>query len=222
MTRRNEGLYVYALAEAGLPRHLTVLGRRLHSLALGDVDAVIERGGPPVFTTDSVRHQHDIVARLASRHSVILPARFGSTSDEASLRSIVSSRRPEILDAFERVRGCVQMTIRLFGCRGAADDEPRPGARTGTEFLQRARARSRSAPREVEIVRREMPAHVRAERLAVGEREGVMTVFHLVPHPELDAYRRQASGLQSKLARDGIAVMVTGPWPVFAFVPELF
>ena len=222
MTPRNERLYVHALAEPGLPRRLTVLGRRLRTLPLGDVDAVIEQGGRPDFTTDAVRRQHDIVARLAAREPVILPARFGSISDEASLRSLVSRHLPDILEAFEVVRGCAQMTIRLFGCGTPAPVEPRQGAGTGTEFLQRARARSRSAPPEVEIIRRVMRAHVRAERITAGERDGIVTVFHLVPRGELGAYRQQASGLQSKLAADGVTLRVTGPWPVFAFVPELF
>jgi hypothetical protein len=47
-----------------------------------------------------------------------------------------------------------------------------------------------------------------------------LTVFHLVPLERLDVYRRRASGLQSMLPRH--VVTVTGPWPVFAFAPELF
>jgi hypothetical protein len=65
-----------------------------------------------------------------------------------------------------------------------------------------------------------MAAYVKAERIASGERSGLVTVFHLVPLEKLDSYRRRASGLQSMLPRH--AVTVTGPWPVFAFVPELF
>src|SRR6476620_5247854 len=78
----SEGLYVYALTEPGLPRFFTVLGRRRQNLPIDDVAAVIERGERPEFTTDAVRQQHDIVSRLTSRLAVVLPARFGSVTDE--------------------------------------------------------------------------------------------------------------------------------------------
>ena len=67
MTARNDRLYVYALAEPGLPRQFTVLGHRLRSLPLDGVEVVIEHRPPPDFTTDAVSRQHAIVTRLASR-----------------------------------------------------------------------------------------------------------------------------------------------------------
>src|SRR5262245_9592150 len=148
----SEGVYVYALAEPGFPRHLTVLGRRLHNLQIDDVAAVIERRQPPDFTTDAVRQQHAIIARLTSRLAVVLPARFGSFTDEPSLRTLVSRHRREILAAIEQARGCAQMTIRIFGSTGGTSDESRPGARTGTEFLERARERAKHVPPEARIV----------------------------------------------------------------------
>src|SRR4029453_4410061 len=135
----SEGLYVYALTEPGLPRLFTVLGRRLHSLPIDDVAAIIERREPPKFTTDAVRQQHDIITRLTSRLPVVLPARFGSVTDDPSLRALVSRHRLEILAAFEQARGCAQMTVRIFGPGDERHEEARPAARTGTEFLERAR-----------------------------------------------------------------------------------
>ena len=154
------------------------------------------------------------------RLSVVLPARFGSVTDESSLRAVVSRHRREILAAFEQARGCAQMTVRVFGPGAAIPEESRPAARTGTEFLERVRDRSKHVPPQAATVRAEMAAYVKAERIASGERSGLVTVFHLVPLEKLDSYRRRASGLQSMLPRH--AVTVTGPWPVFAFVPELF
>jgi hypothetical protein len=220
MPPRSEGIYVYALAEADLPRRFTVLGRRLHALVIGDVAAVIERRQPPELTTDAIRRQHAIITRLSSRLPVVLPARFGSFTDERSLRALVSRHRREMLAAFEQARGCAQMTVRIFGASADAADHPPTRVRTGTEFLERARARMKHVPREAGIVRAAMSDVVKAERVATGERNGLLTVFHLVPLERLESYRRRASGLQSLLP--GYAVTVTGPWPVFAFAPELF
>jgi hypothetical protein len=216
----SEGIYVYALAELGLPRHVTVLGRRLHALPIEDVAAVIERRPPPDLTTEAVRQQHAIITRLSSRLPVVLPARFGSFTDERSLRTLVSRHRRDILAAFEQARGCSQMTVRIFGTGDESSDEARSDVRSGTEFLERARARMKHVPREAGIVRAAMSEFVKAERIAAGERTGLLTIFHLVPLEWLESYRQRASGLQSLLP--GHAVTVTGPWPVFAFAPELF
>ena len=215
-----EGVYVYALTESGLPRSVTVLGRRLRNLPIDDVAAIVERREPPEFTTDAVRRQHDIITRLTGRLPVVLPARFGSVTDECSLRALVARHRLEILAALEQARGCAQMTVRVFGPGEAMREESRPAVRTGTEFLERARERSKHAPPEAATVRAAMSAYVKAERIAMGERSGLLTLFHLVPRERLDVYRQRASGLQSMLPE--YAVTVTGPWPVFAFAPELF
>ena len=124
----SEGLYVYALTEPGLPRCFTVLGRRLRNLPIDDVAAIIERREPPEFTTDAVRQQHDIITRLTSRLPVVLPARFGSVTDEPSLRALVSRHRLEILAAFEQARGCAQMTVRVFGPGDRIHEASRPAA----------------------------------------------------------------------------------------------
>src|SRR5688500_1480988 len=108
-------LYVYALSSPGLPRRLGVLGRRLQCIAIRDVHAVVERTLPPPGTLDDVQLQHRIVSRLAGRSGSLLPARFGSAIAEESLRSLVEERQAEIRAALRQVRGCEQMTVRVFG-----------------------------------------------------------------------------------------------------------
>jgi Gas vesicle synthesis protein GvpL/GvpF len=225
MKTGSSDLYVYALAEPGLPRQFTILGRRLHRLPLGDVAAVIERGAPAEFTTESVQRQHDLITRLASREAALLPARFGSSVDEATLRSLVSKRGAEIREALAEVRGCVQMTIRVFGPRHMASSEPSPAPRSGTEFMERLRERRRSAPGEVEVVRTVVGDAARSERVVTGA-NGLLTIFHLVARTDLDRYRSLASTLLAKpelvAPLEPQTVTVTGPWPVFAFAPALF
>lgn len=220
MTRGNDRLYVYALVEPGLPRRFTILGRRLRTLPAGGVDVIVEAGASPELTADAVRHQHEIVARLAARTPAILPARFGSVTDASQLQTVIARKRGEIVGALALVRGCAQMTVRVFGSSGSvAAGAPAP-ARTGTEFMERLRARCHEVPPEAALVSATMSAHVKAERVAAGERRRLVTVFHLVPHEGLNAYRERASSLPGLLRP--LAVTVTGPWPAFAFGPELF
>lgn len=211
-------LYVFALSTPGLPRRLTVLGRRLEVLRFGKVEAIVSASYRPEPDTDHVKAQHEIVSRLSGRVRALLPARFGSLVTEQSLRSLVASRGPELLAALKRVRGCDQMTIRIFG---APDRAPTPveDSRSGADYLRDRRARAHREPSEAVLVRREMTAVVEAERSEPGHGALRVTIYHLVRRTRLAAYRRRASALQASLAPH--TVKVTGPWPVFAFAPEL-
>ena len=215
----DRAVYVYALSSPGLPRRLSVLGRRLQCLALGSIDAIVERSTTRGRSLEDIQLQHRLVGRLAARAPALLPARFGSVVTEDALRSLVSERQGEIEEALRLVRNCEQMTVRVFGPAEAAlgtDSHPV----SGTAYLTRRRERTHQRPPEAGIIRRELGALTRAERTEPGERGIRLVVYHLVARRQVSRYRRQASVLQSLLSP--YAVTVTGPWPVFAFAPELF
>jgi hypothetical protein len=213
-------VYVYALAEPGLPRRFSILGRRLLSMDFSGIDAIVERGAAVESSTEAIERQHGIITRLADRGGTILPARFGSTVTEASLRALLERRRDEVSAALRQVRGCEQMTVRVFG-------EPQqaaamPSSPSGTAFLQQRRAQAHRETAEVAVIRREFGDSVRAERVERGRHGIRVTVFHLVPRKHLATYQRRALVLQHKLRQDGVTVTITGPWPAFAFTPDLF
>jgi hypothetical protein len=80
--------------------------------------------------------------------------------------------------------------------------------------------RAHHVPPELDVIRRELGALVKDERVARGDGAIRAVVYHLVAKRALARYRRHAAVLPSLLAPH--TVMVTGPWPVFAFAPELF
>ena len=215
----DRAVYVYALSSAGLPRRLSVLGRRLQCLDIGGIDAIIERSRTPDRSLEDVQFQHRLVSRLTARTPSLLPARFGSVVTEDALRSLVSERHVEIEEALRLVRNCEQMTVRVFG--PAADERAiDPQSVSGTAYLARRRERAHQRPPEAEIIRRELGSLVRAERAEAGERGFRLVAYHLVARRQVSRYSRRASVLQTLLTP--YAVTVTGPWPVFAFAPELF
>lgn len=221
MSKEDDGeLYVYALAEPGLPATLRIRGHRLRTLALGQVDAVFERRPPPFDAqTDALVDQHHVVTALAARCAALLPARFGTRISERALRAVVDAHRSRISDSLASVRGQRQMTVRVFG----APVEPpaileRPSS--GTAFLEARRARAHHAPPEAAVIGETLGPIATAEQVVAGEGALRVTVFHLVPASSIDRYRERASSLQSLLAPH--RVTVSGPWPPFAFTPELF
>lgn len=214
-----ERLYVYGLAAPGLPKRLRILGRPLRTLSIDGIDVVVEpEDAGRVLTTEALEAQHAVVVKLAARAPALLPARFGSLSDEAALRRVVAAHRREILRALAHVRNRDQMTIRVFGTP-EAPAAPGP-ASSGAEFLRRRREQARYEPPEVADIRRVLAPYVAGERVVPGERTLRVTVFHLVARRRRSTYLSRASTLQQILAPH--RVTVTGPWPPFAFAPELF
>ena len=112
------------------------------------------------------------------------------------------------------------MTVRVFGEPERAASAPTPTS--GAAFLQQRRALAHHETAEVAVIRREFGDSVRAERVERGRHGIRVTVFHLVPRKRLATYQRRALVLQHKLRQDGVTVTITGPWPAFAFTPDLF
>jgi hypothetical protein len=220
MTAGESDLYVYALAEAGLPETLRIGRHSLHTISVGSVDVIVERGRdrvPP--TIEALQDQHDLVSKLAERAPAVLPARFGSVLPESALRALIREQRQAIAESIAQVRGRRQMTIRVFGAADlpAVSEEP---PLTGTEFLNRRRAQAHYVPPELAAIRTAVGGLASAERIDVGQAGLRLTVFHLVASDMIDSYRKKASALQSVVAPNRVSV--SGPWPAFAFTPELF
>ena len=107
--------------------------------------------------------------RLAGRFGAILPARFGEAfADEHALAVRLEPRAADVAAALALVRGCVQMTLRVFGDPEAlADPEPDSASGPGTRYLaarQKAVERARSLP-EIDPLREALRPLLRAERI---------------------------------------------------------
>ena len=205
-------LYVYALADAPL-RNARSVAARIQSIAIGPVFALCEqRAASPVLTEKSLRRQHAIIQRIADVVPAVLPARFGSLVTRAELEAILHQRETLLVEALESVRGAVQMTLR-FG-------EPRvvePHSRTFTEedgraYLARKAAEKAPAPLPASHQKmiQSVASFIRQERMAA---QGA-AVYHLIARRDVEAYRGALP--------ESAGVTVSGPWPPFAFAPELW
>lgn len=212
-------VYVFALTSHVAPS-FAVGGHHIEFLDLIGLHAAIERrGGPPAISESSLRTQHDIVRHLFDRIDAVLPARFGAFIEERELHDIFAARRSVILDALSLVRGRVQMTVRV---RGAAESRPRtsrparrPGM-TGTAYLEARLSAVKAMPRLARVVTDAVAPMAIAERSEAGTGRTPATLYHLIDRANVTAYSDAISGLQLP------ATHVSGPWPPFAFVPDLW
>lgn len=213
------GLYVYALTRGPL-EPFDFQGRRVECLDVAGLSAVVERVVErPKVSEASLREQHDVLMRLSAALDALLPARFGAFVDEAELAQLLDARRGVIQQALDLVSGRVQMTVRLREDTVAAG---RPVATpaavvSGTAYLEgRRAAAARPLPSAAAAVSAAVAHLVVAERSDRSQGRNAASLYHLVARGDVRQYTAALSSFESP------DLTVSGPWPPFAFAPDLW
>jgi hypothetical protein len=243
-------LCVYAIVGRSSSRRTSIHTARASGARVRPVNArataavVAECTGPASPTAQALRDHDRVVRRIAKVTPAVLPVRFGMlVESEQSLVRFLDAWSDDLQKALAVVDRHCQMTLRLFapahappeqagaagqaGVRGeAAENVPDAGvaqtaARPGTGYLirrSRELAAAQSAP-ELEPLREAFANIVAAERIT-RHKQGplILTAYHLIPRTAVAAYRRHLRRFAPALKGRAI---VSGPWPPYAFVPEL-
>lgn len=111
-------IYLYCLARAGNdpPAGVSGLdGLAVRGHTVGSLVAWVSEMAPGALAATVERARaHDSVVRRAMELGAPVPARFGQRfPDEAALARGVMEHHAELLSALERVRGAVEMTVRI-------------------------------------------------------------------------------------------------------------
>jgi len=215
-------VYAYVAAEPGL-LGTGLAGEPLRLARCQDVMAVI---GPmetaPALSPEALAGHDAVVRQLAEEVEAILPARFGeAVRDESELTAHLAPRSRELAEALEQVRGCVQMTLRVFGApERRTEEEPLEGG-PGTRYLAARRQeyeRASSLP-EIEPLREILRPLIRAERSERRETGPLLgSVYHLVKKEDLPAYLAAVRKVEGQVG--GRKLTYSGPWPPYAFAPR--
>jgi hypothetical protein len=210
---------VYALAAAPLPGRIRAGGFLLSAHSVGRI-AIIT--GPPrgarFSIEEALRRQHAIVLALAEQIDPLLPARFGSRATAARLEALLAPSAGAVLKALDHVRGGQQMTLRLLG-PSPRSKHPPPRSTTGTAYLSGRYAATRVIPPEMAPLEAAVRRFVVDTRIQPGRGSIRTTVFHLVRRGDVSRYRIAVESAIPAIAPWRVAV--SGPWPPFAFAPEL-
>jgi hypothetical protein len=225
--------YVFALVDAAPSG---AKGRGLSGpLALRPVPggyAVVERRAdvPPAELGSLERH-HDVVTRIASRVPAIIPVRFGTLLDEEAIEEALDERGPDIAEAFDAVRDRVQFTWRrrVAGAHAAAAGKAGAGnlpaldagevsGGAGAEYLRRAARAARPVPPAAwRTVREKLRSLISSERYQPAAGPRPEALYHLVARDTVARYTTIATALRDPK----VGLTVSGPFPPFAFVPEV-
>lgn len=214
--------YVYALVDQRMSKQ-RVSGHTIESVPAGRAFALAERtDAAPALSQEALLDQHAVVTELAKRAAAILPARFGSLVDDEELQRVVRLQGQRVREAFDLVRGCEQMTVRLSGPaeRSEVTAEPVVASSPGLRYLkQRRAAAGYPLPDVVKRLSAALASIVKAERSEPGQGDVRAMMHHLIRRGNRRAYVRAIAAVAAGLSP--YTVKVTGPFPPFAFVPEL-
>ena len=186
-------------------------------------------------TREHVLGHERVVRRLLSL-TTPLPFRFGTVVNEPELRSYLESHHSSILSQLERVRGCVEMSVKVIWDlekikREAAEREDpqdalgerQPANRSGTAFLAAKKREIEGAGLLKE--RGEAVASWLMDCLDGSMRDAVVNVqpsqplvlaaAHLVERGQLERYR--AALRSARESRNELHFLTSGPWPPYSF-----
>lgn len=211
-------LCVYALA-ARTNRRLAatgIAGEPIRRIRIGAIDILVgAMAKAPRPTVAALRRYDRLMTSLWRRYPALLPVRFGTTvRSQAELEALVAGMQPAIRRQLTTVRNRGQMTVRVLytGARSATrpDMGRSPTASPGVQYLRKRAAEVRSA--EVESLRAAVSRWIRAER--VEGHAKIATVYHLIPLGAVDRYR---AAMTSAAAEAGVRMILSGPYPPYAF-----
>jgi Gas vesicle synthesis protein GvpL/GvpF len=218
-------LYLYALADrlSDISDLTGIQSERLELVAQKNavvVAGIVERA--PAVDLPGLKAQDALVRELHQRARALLPMRFGTTASDLGDLARLIEGRPGLLDRLAAVQGCEQMIARVVtldrgdaaessDVRSAAADSELPG----TRYLE-SRARLKTASPELIAVSRAPGQLQRDVRVQPAHQFGLHgSVYHLIERGRAVEYRSAVD--QAAAGLHGVRVIVTGPFPPYAF-----
>jgi hypothetical protein len=210
-------LHVYALAEhpVALPPTAGIGGGRLRAVPVDGVDAVVSDIGSvaPAADERTVLAHARVVDDLVSVNEAVLPGRFGGGfEDDGTLRDAIGPRLEKLRAALERVRGNVEIGLRVL----TGEQRQVATASSGRDYLAGRLAEAQAAERAAKEIHQPLAASARADMLNVrATPELLLSAAYLIPRGDVDAFRTRVEALDRDHAE--LTFVCTGPWPPYSF-----
>lgn len=176
--------------------------------------------------------EHESVVRGLLGIVTVVPLRFGSLHrDLQAVEDFLAAHREEFLATLERVRGRVELGVKVWVTAPSADAGEKQAA-TGREYLERRRRTREDADRaragiderlrsihasllavsDAAVLNRPQPRELTGDRRTMA-----MNAAYLVVDDE--GFVAEVERLRSE--QPDLAIDVTGPWAPYNFVEEL-
>jgi hypothetical protein len=156
----------------------------------------------PLANPRTLALHHDVVASALDALAV-LPFRYGTAVPDGEHDAWLGAHHAALAAALDQVRGCVEMSVKLLRLDSGADTHAEPG-----EGALRGLAE--------QLVDRAGIEQWRYKPAGSGGNV-VASVAFLLPRTQLADFLARIAPIASRAV--GVAVVPTGPWPAYSFVP---
>jgi hypothetical protein len=171
----------------------------LRAVATGELAAVCAPASEDAASPDELwRHEEIVEALMEDRD--LLPVRYGTRfADDDAAAAALSRRHAELAAALGRVRGAVELSVRVLDTRPPADDE---------------RLRAKAAA--LRTVHEPLAALSRATtQRPAGDPSELLRAAYLVQRAAIEPFAARVAQLQA--AHPDLRLLCTGPWPPYSF-----
>lgn len=214
-------IHVYAFADElrALPELEGVDGAELERREIDGFEAVLSRRtrrtDDSSLQTDALAHGV-VVEALVDLAAAVLPVRFGEgAADDSELAEAVGGHLPELRHALDRVRGCIEIGLRVSGGEPATAAP----ARDGAAYMRALRAAEEHRRRTIGALHDELAQVARETRIEAPTPAGLrFAAAYLVERAVVPAPRERATRFAA--ANPQLSVLCTGPWAPYSFVGD--
>jgi len=163
------------------------------------------------------RHEEIVEALMADRD--LLPVRYGTRlEDEGVVARAIEERRDELAAALDRVRGAVELSVRVVAAGSAPAGRQAADPRSGAEYLRlRARADA-SRERAARALHEPLAQLARTSAEAPPRPPELFRAAYLVERGGIESFAAEVAALQE--ANPGLSILCTGPWPPYSFAEQ--
>ena len=187
-------------------------GSPLECWRVSGLEVVVSNVADDEITQDAVLKHAEVVEHLLDRSRAVLPARFDRPlAGKEELNAAVSAAAPDLERSLRRVRGCVELGLRVV----APSAEPVPKGGSGAEYMHARLAEERRRRRLLDELDAQLTRLSEATTPARSSGGGAFVTSYLVAAGNVPAFRKAVDALQE--AHRELTIVCTGPWPPYSF-----
>jgi Gas vesicle synthesis protein GvpL/GvpF len=159
--------------------------------------------------------QHEDVVEALMEGRDVLPVRYGTRLDgDAAAVRILRERRGQLASALERVRGAVELSVRVLGDQ---QEQPARGEHeSGTDYMRAKAGIAAAENAAIDAIHQPLVSlareGVRRPPSAPGE---LLRAAYLVDRDRVTDFTRLVAELEAR--HPDLRLLCTGPWPPYSF-----
>jgi hypothetical protein len=182
----------------------------LHAVCSAGLVALCTPADEQPLTPSVLWSREEMLEKLMEQCD-LLPVRYGSrVEDDAAVARVLAERQGQLAEALERVRGAVEVAVRVLETDAAPSTAEPPAS--GTDYLRSKTRHAKVATDVHEALGRLARASTQQAGRAGSE---LLRAAYLVDRGAVGSFVERVAELQK--AKPQLRLLCTGPWPPYSF-----